>query len=134
MTDREQTKWSWGVAIDQGFVWALLTVPVSLGIMILAFVSWAPHGLANGIFKVLCFSYTPIATWLVAHNFLDPRNVFGAMVLGHVIPWMLAGYLYGFARGWSIATGTILNSRAVRLFSLLIDLGIWLLASFAFWW
>ncbi len=135
MTDQRKQKWTIGVAVDHGFVWALLAAPASLiGFMLVAVIATViPEDFGQDIQRVILFNLVWASEAMVRKNILNPENLPGALMVGHVVPWMVIGYLFGFFRGWRITSRTVLNERGFRIFSLLADLALVLMASLVFW-
>ena len=129
-----QPKWSLSVAVDHGFVWALLAAPASLlGFLLVVCVCALTPDFGSEIGPVLLFNLAWASETLVEKSILHPENLPGALMVGHVVPWMLIGYLFGFFRGWRITSRTALNGRGFRIFSLLADIALVLTALLVFW-
>lgn len=47
---------------------------------------------------VFATGYKYISMWLVRSNLIDPENVPGAILLGHIVPWLVLGVSFGITK------------------------------------
>lgn len=88
--------------IEQGFVWALAMIILSPALYVLAF------GLGLVVpridfIPILCPFLTPITELIEKSKLLQTQDIGIYVVYGHVIPAMIAGFVFGIIWGKRIA-------------------------------
>lgn len=119
-------------AFSQGVVWSLLFVIASVPIFFLA--AAASVTLQIDVTRVVCFPYRVISMTLVHKGLIHSENIIAAVLIGHVVPWLVVGFLFGFVRGFLRRRESLLYQTGFVTVSTVVVALLLVLTGLVLWW
>lgn len=84
------------LCIQDAMLWGAIFAFASVGLFVIAVAGTLVF--EADLMGLLATGYKYIAMWLIDKGLIHSENIGGALLVGHVFPWLTVGVLFGVAR------------------------------------
>ena len=127
MSNQYEKKTVLRAAIAEAVVWACIAFSASWVVFFIGSIIQESAGYKCEILRVLFYPVDATTKCLISKNIISSENWPGGLLIGCAIPWMIAGFLFGFYRGassrpsaMSEKPGCLMASAVVILMALIV--------------